>query len=352
MEPEQVLKKLTEKGVMVTPDMMKRIRSGELGISDQVAPSDVGERRRPKTGLVVKTSSVSRKDRLSTQDFIKYYNNRFDGLRSIILKKMGAVSINKLSDGHSLVSVIGMVRERLPHGFVLEDATGEVEVVCNLPVQADDVVGVKGEIREGKLLMSELVWPDVPLRNSASFVDRLILLLTTGAEENVRKMMNGFSIVLYPGGDTTRFTNEEKKRTITNHPVPSHITITKDGNEFRILIYKPGEKATKDDAISYLRKRHLSPDKKRIFSTTDPFLIDPIPDLLWLVGGTRDIMRYKGVTIIITEDGDTLRYDAGTGQAHFTHESVIPTGTPSSEDEHPEGTNTMRGTGAQAGRKA
>lgn len=319
MQPEQILRKLTEKGILVTPGMMEGIRSGELSY-ESITGSPPGK---PSPGrkhmLSVKTKNTARMERMSPQDFIKYYNNRFDGVKAILLKKMDAVSINKLADGFSDVSVIGMVRERIPHGFVVEDATGDIEVVSKEPVQDDDILGAVGTVKEGKLFASQIIWPDVPLKNGASFIPGLTFLLTTSPDENIRRIASGFGLVFFPGGDAALFPGNEK-RIICDIMSPSHITITKEGKEFRILFYKPPGKASKDEAVSYLKKRHLLPDKKEISSTSDPFLLDPVPDLIWIVGGERSIERYKGATIIISGTDDSIRYDAGTGQASFAYE--------------------------------
>ena len=109
MERQEFVRQLTRSGVLVTPDILERIASGEI-----TRPEDVSAPARggggPKLSVVIKKHDGL--ERMSPQDFTAYYRNRYAGLRGILMKKMQAVSINKAGTGTGEVSVMGMVRER------------------------------------------------------------------------------------------------------------------------------------------------------------------------------------------------------------------------------------------------
>ena len=123
--------------------------------------------------------------RLTPDDFRSYYTNRYNSLRDILLKKMDIVSINKLGGSQTGASVIGMVRERVAGGFMLEDTTGEVEVLSKDRVDEDDVLGVVGDVREGRLVQTQMIWPDVPLTKEPNTIAGMTILLADSADSEI-----------------------------------------------------------------------------------------------------------------------------------------------------------------------
>jgi DNA polymerase II small subunit/DNA polymerase delta subunit B len=321
MDQQEIVRHLTQKGVIVTPEMLKKIKSGEL---DSLAVQTTAKpKEKAKPTLSVKIKKTERLSRMSPKDFVSYYNTRYEGLKEILLKKMTALSINKARETAE-ASVIGMVKEKNVQGFVLEDATGDIDVISKEEVREDDVVGVRGVIREGKLFQTEMVWPDVPLNHTAQFIPDMTLLLTTTIDENIKKIMKDFNLVFMPDKHETEPTMEESNKLIANLPNPCLATINKEGNEFNLLLYKPNRTISAKEALELLRRRHLSPDKKEIFSKTDPYFIEPVPSLFWIISDNQHVERYKGVTIIITKKQDSAKYDAETGKVYFAYDRKSP----------------------------
>jgi DNA polymerase II small subunit/DNA polymerase delta subunit B len=318
MDREAVVRELTKKGIIVTPEMLEE--PGLAIVQKQTGQIPVS-RKPPKTKLSVKVARPERLPRMSVDDFASYYNSRYSGLRDILLKKTPAVSINKARESFSEVSVIGMVKERNSQGFVLEDTTGEIPVMSNDEVREDDVVGVKGAIREGRLFQKELVWPDIPTDNQTRSVPGMVLLLSTFLDENIRKASQDFSLMFIPERPGTELTEEEDRKLITALPNPSPVSVNKKGTTFNLLIYNPGRPVPKQEVLEMLKRRHLSPDKREISTTTDPYLIEPVPDLFWIISGERHTERYRGVTVITTGKRDAVKYDAETGEAFFAYDS-------------------------------
>ncbi|MCK4714986.1 MAG: hypothetical protein KAT35_05385, partial [Candidatus Aenigmarchaeota archaeon] len=68
-------------------------------------------------------------------------------------------------------------------------------------------------------------------------------------------------------------------------------------------------------------RRHLLPDRKHIRSREDPYMIDNVPDLFWVISDQRHIGQYNGVTLVMSGEHDAVRFDAGTGKASFARSS-------------------------------
>jgi hypothetical protein len=285
MDRQARVRELTKKGILVTPEML------EGGCP--AAPKEEGARatppKQPRSRLSVRMARTEALSRMSADDFASFYNARYTGLRDILLKKMSALSINKARESASAVSVIGMVREKTPQGFVLEDTTGEIPVMSSEDVGEDDVVGLKGSVREGRLFQGEIVWPDIPLSNGARFVPGMTLLLTASLDEGIRRAAGDISLMFIPDRPDAPPTGEDERRMITPLPNPCRATIHKDDRAFNLLIYRPGRPVSGQDALGMLRRRHLSPGRGEIYSRTDPFLIEPAPDLFWIISGERYI---------------------------------------------------------------
>jgi len=319
MDEKEMVRNLNEKGVLVTPEMMEKIRKGENAIPEEAHKTTPRPKNPKKSKLSVKITKPSSMERLTPDDFRSYYTNRYNALRDILLKKMDIVSINKIKDAGKNASIIGMVRERVAGGFMLEDTTGEVEVISRDKVDEDDVIGVVGEVKEGKLAQSQMIWPDVPLTNAPVMMDGMNLLFADSMDSGIGSMLDGFDLVfLTCGGNETG--KDATSKVIICKDTPCHIEISHGGKALNIMIHKPKEAPNRDDVLGYLRKRHLSPDKHEIRSTSDPFFIDPVPDILWVIGSMRHMERYKGVTMIISNPGDAFKYDSGTGEAFFAQD--------------------------------
>jgi len=287
MDKKEIVKTFFEHNILLSPQMLEMINENNINeILSRAKQSDtpIITDLSPKE-ISVEVRKAAQKKSLSPQDFAKYYNNKCDGIKNILLKKIGkekeVVSINKTKNAFSDVLVIGMVKELTPQGFVLEDMTGEVDVISKQTPSMDDVVCVKGLVREARLFAKELILPDIPLSREIVRIDASILLTT---DENAN-----FVIVFNAEG-------KEAKKTLTSNP--SWVSISKNSKKASILVYKPLEEADKQQAINYLKKRHLTPQRNQITSNEDYFLLDPIPDILWLVQKNSWMENYKGVNII------------------------------------------------------
>ncbi len=320
MDRQGVVRELTKRGVLVTPEMLE---GGGLEALHKHAPIQTHAPKKALPKLSVKIRRAERLPQMSVEDFGSYYNARYAGLRDMILKRMPALSINKAREGFSDVSVVGMVKEKGPGGFVLEDTTGEIFVVSGDDVAGDDVVGVRGVIKEGRMFQKELMWPDVPANNVRKAVPG-VLLLSTFMDDIIRGVAGDFTLMFIPEEPNIEIADDEKRKLITRLPNPCAASINTEGSTFSLLIYTPTREVSLDDVVGFLKRRHLSPDKREISTKTDPYLIEPVPDLFWVISGERRVERYRGVTIIMTRKHDAVKYDTGTGEVSFAYNNPPP----------------------------
>ena len=293
LSPE-ALEKITESN---TTQMLEKARSaGALVFSVQEKPAEHS----------LEVRKLHKRLKLTPQDYAKYYNARFEGLRNILLRKLeGVVSVSNAKKAASQVTTIGMVREHTPRGFIIEDTTGWAEVVTKAEdVVPDDVIAVKAGVKEEKLFAEEMIWPDVPMSRKHIRPDMDIVL----SEKDGHKG----TIVITP---EAVFDLDKKK---TSLPDPGWITINTGTGPVTILVYKPAKPASQKEALGWLRKRHLSPTREHIRGTEDTFLIEPIPDVLWIVQADKWKESYKGVIMISSDGKEPVKVGLANGDMTLT----------------------------------
>jgi hypothetical protein len=317
MNIQEMVRELTRNGVVVTPDMLSRMRNeGPEAFSILLRPKD-----RARSLLTVKTRVPEALERMSASDFAAYYADRHRRLSSVLLKRMDVVSINK-AGGFGEVSVAGMVKERSPQGFVLEDTTGEIQVISREQVSNDDVLGVRGAVREGKLLPAEIVWPDIHPEHKAAVLPETTILLSGSMEDAVSSSLDGLSLAFIRDGNK-HLPEGAPSKLIACTTNPYSAGIVKGDVTFNLLAYAPPEAVSPSQAVEFLKKRHLGPRRERIRYRTDPFVIEPVPDLFWVISDSRHIESYRGVAIVMAPAGDAVIYDAGQGKARFERASAM-----------------------------
>jgi len=151
-------------------------KSGEriLNIGDTITRQEEG-------GVRVLTMDCQPGKKFGVEDFLKYYRNRFIGLKNILQENPALenlVSINKLSGIRQGVSLIGMVIDKKTTKnknilLEIEDLTGVVKVLVNNSkeelckkaeeIALDSVIGFKCSGNREILFVNEIVFPDALL---------------------------------------------------------------------------------------------------------------------------------------------------------------------------------------------
>jgi len=308
---EKIVEQFLKEGVLLSPETLEKITETNLehmlekGKKSKSFVFSFQEEKPEKPEPVIEVRRPQKRQKLQPQDFTKYYNTRFEGLRDILLKKTeDVVSVANAKKSSSAIATIGMVREQTQRGFIIEDTTGNAEVISKSEdVGIDDVIGVKGAVKEEKLFAEEIIWPDISMSHKHYRPDFTLTL----SEKTEHKD----GILITP---EAVYGFDKKKTSIPN---PGWITISKDSIITTILVYKPEKKATQKEVLSWLRKRHLCPDKNQIRGTDDPFLIDIIPDVLWIVSDERWTDNYKTVIIVSSDGNVPAEVNLATGEVVF-----------------------------------
>ncbi len=295
MDRKGAVRELISRGEIPTPELIDRMVSGRGGGK----PEERGaENKRGEERIGVKVLSPEKKERLSAQDFTAYYNNKYEGLREILSSKISAISINKATETFGEVGVIGMVREKTPTGYIIEDTTGSIELVQKgSNMVTGDVIGVSGQVKENRLFGNGVVLPDVSLTQKYGTVKGVRITLS---RKPPKKREEG----------TLHFHAEGNG----GLPNGSRIEIS-GGGKVRILFYSPLGKAGPQECTECLKKRHLTISNKEIISPKDDFIIREVPDMLWSNSDNRFVESYKGV-LIISPGSETVSVDLGTRRVY------------------------------------
>lgn len=277
MDRKEAVRELISRGEIPTPELIEGMVSGKrAGAAEKGAATkeDVGG------SVEVRVLSPERKEKLSSGDFTSYYNSKYDGLREILSPKISAISINKAKETFGEIGVIGMVREKTPTGYLIEDTTGAIELVQrDSGLAPGDVIGVSGQVRENRLFGNGIVFPDVPLTQRFGTIKGLRVTLS---RKPLEKREEG---ALCFHADEKRLHNG------------SRIEISCGGN-VSILFYSPSGNAGPQECVESLKKRHLIISQKEITSPKDDFIVKDVPDILWADSDTHFVESYKGVIVL------------------------------------------------------
>jgi len=287
MSKKELVRKALEHGLLLTPEMLEKIDAAGLEAilarAEQSGPVlDVQEK---KSQITVKIKKTKTKEELTPKDFVQFYNAKYAGIRDMLLRKTQAVSINKLKGTPSDATLIGIVREHTQKGFVVEDPTGEIEIVSNRRPELDDVLGIRGRAREGRFFPKEYIYPDIPLNHRPLRVPGVCIVLSSLPRPEAKA-----DLVFAP--DST------DKSTIALGVNPAWINISKSGQKITLLAYAPFQETTPKDATVWLKKRYLPHRKTDITGPENPFLIKNVPEILWVISTEPGIELYKGVTVV------------------------------------------------------
>jgi hypothetical protein len=293
MEKEAIVKKLLSLGVMATPETLKKIETGGLDAflekikkdSCMVIQEDVGDGETGE-GVTCCVQETSTKTEMTPDDIVQANGERYKKISNLLLRKMDAVSINNIGRTNTKLSVVGMVKEKTGNGFVLEDGTGEVEVKSSGQVDLDDVIGVRGWLREKTLFGQEIVYPDIPIDRQVNSMDIKVLL--SGNGENPTKDAD---IILTP---TTLGDSEGKEKNIPN---PAWVFLEKGEKKITILLYKPPQQTGKEEVLAWMKKRYMG--KGNVPAMSSEMVMETVPDVFWVVDeGEPWAANYKGVTLV------------------------------------------------------
>lgn len=283
MDKKEILEMFLKNGIMLSPEEFEAIDEKNYM---QALRKMSGEKSGSETVI-----ATPRTGRMTCDQFIRACNAKFEFLRGEILKKTEAVSINKGKKVFSEATIIGRVKESTSRGFILEDITGEIEVVNeNKDVRAGDVIGLKGFFKENRFFPSQVIWPDIPLSNSPA-LSGIRMTLTTKITEG----MAGTIICPEAG---------KADNVITGFNRLGTIKISKHDARITVLAYSPAGEMGEEAAVRMLKKRVI-PEEGIVEN-----LIAEIPGILWIFNNGRNWTKnYRGVLIASSDSGSFVEYD-------------------------------------------
>lgn len=284
MDKREIVSLLLENGIMLTPEELER--TDERKCRELVGKGSPG-----KEGCSIKVLSGAR-GKITASEFVKKHREKFEFLKDVLAKKTEAVSINKGRKVFSEVSVIGRVRETRGNGFLLEDVTGEAEVVSGeKDINPGDILGVRGNFRDNKILSSQIIWPGIPLVQARTAPKDIRIIFSAR-----KKKTGSFLVCPEPGG-----TIEE------GFGSAGFIKIERPEGHVSILAYSPSGKLSKEECILILKKRSLPQE------AGPDTLIRHVPDIFCVYNNADNwTQNYKGVIIISVEEKSAAEYDNGS----------------------------------------
>jgi hypothetical protein len=303
---EEFVRELLKRGHLISPNALKKTNTKNIEELTQQKTIVLLEKQ-PETQPTLTIEKYEEKKDLTTKDFLEYYTKKYEAIREVLLRKTDSISVNKAAKSQYPVTTTGMVRELLPTGFVFDDPTGEITVVSkNHNLCTGDVAAVSGTAREGKLFADQIILPDIPLTNTINRIENTNLFLSY-SQKGLPSLKPHDILVTNPP--------TKHKMSASGIPNPAWITISGPGR-VTLLTYKPESEAGKEEALQFLRKRYITPNKPVITKGRDPFLLVPPPDIFWIVSGRNWSQSYKGITVVSCRDS-TARVNLNTREVDF-----------------------------------
>jgi len=354
---QEIVNKFFEHGYLLTPDALEFLEKSknyeklldEIKITDKfiIDKNDFAKLEPAETEKIKILKNLTTKPaNLTTNDFIRFYNSKYEKMRDIITErvKKDFISFDKLDNSRNEVYVIGIVKEIRTEDnkkiIELEDLTGLITVVFDKEVdfEPDDVIAIRG-VSGRPLIGKDIIYPDIPLRQpikgtgkicvmsdlhlEEAPLDALINFLKWFKNQNIRyllvtgdvvdldrfnKLVSEYipdkTVFLIPGNTDPVVGSEYPSLPIdivTDAPLVRH-GLTNDNiislsnpsmieiNNIKILLIHSFEQ-------NMLNKRYLG--KSKLILNEDYLVLDYVPDIV-VCGHTHEpfVANYKSVTIV------------------------------------------------------
>ncbi len=143
----------------------------------------------------------------SIEDFIAYFNSRFEKLSKILRRRIRPTPISTLhrlnGEQVEVIGIVNSVRETQNSAIIeLEDKTGIVNVIATdklkdlaLELLGDEVIGVIGTVRGKNIIADRIIFPDIPMKDRANLDFGVVFISDThfGSKEFLQKEWDMFT---------------------------------------------------------------------------------------------------------------------------------------------------------------
>lgn len=271
---------------------------------------------------------TSRKTELTNDDFVRFFNSKYEKMRTIITSRINKdfISLNKIGNTRGEMHTIGIVRDIKDKDgkkiVELEDTTASIPVIFdNVDVELDDVIAVQA-IEGGKVLFGKkILYPDIPLRKptlgrgKGCFISDLCLDESPTADAENFFQWFGHSDVHYLFIAGRIGNMDELEKYIEKHCYMKTVFLISDeqmpGLPIKVkntriislsnpaMVEVEGLKIlmAQHADVSMLKKRHLG--KSNTITEEDYMALDEIPDIVHSGNSTEPyITNYKSVTLV------------------------------------------------------
>ncbi|MBI4176514.1 MAG: hypothetical protein HY518_04865 [Candidatus Aenigmarchaeota archaeon] len=285
MDKKAVVRMFLERGVLLSKEVLDKIDEGNVAAHLESQPQIVLQAEKENTVIDVEYPEV--KARLMPEDFHRHVVKKYELIRGIIAKKVDAMSINTAKKEHA-ATVIGVVKSSTGNGFILEDPTGEIDVISSEGADPGDIVAVVGGVKEGIIIGEEIIHPDIPMIRGSGSIDGMLTV-----------RLHDKGMVLNTGGKVTHI-----------GAMITRTTLRKAGGSVMLLAFL-GE-ATKEMATSWLKKRQLP---TRLPYENALNIMEQIPDFLIVASKAPFYSVYKGVAILGVDKEKSAEINLRTKEA-------------------------------------
>ncbi len=201
---------------IITPDDILSVldtirefeRKARVRETEQKSKAQTKQIYKQSEGIKIKDITGKSSCEGSIEDFVAYFNSRFEKLSKILRKRIRPVPISTLGrlngEQVELIGIVNSVRETQNNSAIieLEDKTGIVNVIATdrlkdqaLELLGDEVIGVIGTVRGRNVIADRIIFPDVPMNDKAKFDFGVVFISDThfGSKEFLQKEWNMFT---------------------------------------------------------------------------------------------------------------------------------------------------------------
>ena len=189
-----------------------------------------------ESGVVVLQSYNEKSKKMTVEDFVALFNNRYRMLKEILCNRIelrDAVSISRIiNKNNERVALIGVVdNKRITKNdnllLELEDLSGKINVLINKnkaelrevakEIVSDEVIGVVGNVSDGFVFADKIFFPDIPvtkelkkspIEESAIFISDLHVGSKNFLEDDFNRFLDWLNL---KNGDGIRNNSEKIK---------------------------------------------------------------------------------------------------------------------------------------------
>ncbi|MDP6642430.1 MAG: DNA-directed DNA polymerase II small subunit [Candidatus Nanoarchaeia archaeon] len=197
---KEVIKSFMDKKILLSPDVIENINEDNLDLIEELNEKNIivltndllnGDKEEKTEIKKDNRESIERKvkivksyeadpQKIEVKDFVSHFKSRYNKIKNILINRQDlqdVLSINKgIEKNNENISFIGLVfsKDLTKNGNIvikLEDITGEITGIINQEKECfeigknlvlDEVIGVKGFIRNKVLFINNIYIPDTP----------------------------------------------------------------------------------------------------------------------------------------------------------------------------------------------